>query len=64
MVTRIMDKHKLTSEERQRVQAQIRKHLRVNVFCAKLKLFPWQTHLRRKRSMFLPPLLRRGKVSQ
>lgn len=31
MVTRIMDKHKLTSEERQRVQAQIRKHLRVNV---------------------------------
>lgn len=31
MVTKIMDKHNLTLEERQRVQMQIRKHLRVNL---------------------------------
>jgi hypothetical protein len=31
MVARIMDKHQLTLEERQRVQMQIRKHLRINV---------------------------------
>jgi hypothetical protein len=31
VVTKIMDKHQLTPDERQRVQMQIRKHLRVNV---------------------------------